>query len=115
MIISYKHTFIFVKTRKTAGSSIQAALLPALGDDDIVVGDDMVDGKLVAKNLDQAFSRDPHVPVRQMRLALSDGGWGSMFKFAFVRNPWDLVVSRYHWERRGRQCSPRDFRAWLVS
>jgi hypothetical protein len=39
--------------------------------------------------------------------------WNSLYKFAFVRNPWDLVVSRYHWERKGRRCSIEDFRAWL--
>ena len=23
--------------------------------------------------------------------------WNECFKFAFIRNPWDLMVSSYHW------------------
>ena len=36
MIISHKHKFIFVKTRKTAGTSVQEALERICGPDDIV-------------------------------------------------------------------------------
>ena len=36
MIVSFQHEFIFVKTRKTAGTSIEMALTPFCGPDDIV-------------------------------------------------------------------------------
>ncbi|MEQ8717539.1 MAG: sulfotransferase family 2 domain-containing protein [Acidimicrobiales bacterium] len=36
MIISHEHSFIFIKTHKTAGSSIEAALSPHVGDDAVV-------------------------------------------------------------------------------
>lgn len=36
MIISHKHNFIFIKTAKTAGSSIEAYLSPFCGESDIV-------------------------------------------------------------------------------
>ena len=35
MIISHKHKFIFVKCGKVAGSSLEIALRPHLGEDDI--------------------------------------------------------------------------------
>ena len=38
MIISHKHKFIFFKTRKTAGSSIQVTLAKHCGEDDIITG-----------------------------------------------------------------------------
>ncbi|HYW36145.1 MAG TPA: sulfotransferase family 2 domain-containing protein [Balneolaceae bacterium] len=38
MIISYKHNFIFIHNRKTAGSSIKVFLSPYLGDNDIMLG-----------------------------------------------------------------------------
>ena len=38
MIVSHKHKFIFFKTRKTAGSSIQVALANHCGPDDIITG-----------------------------------------------------------------------------
>ena len=36
MIISHKYKFIFIKTRKTAGSSIEYNLSNYLGDDDVI-------------------------------------------------------------------------------
>jgi sulfotransferase famil protein len=107
MIISYKHRFIFIKTRKTGSSSIQMALSTVCGDEDIIVCDQL------NRNLDKAFSRNPHTNLRQMKLAIAEGAWRSFFKFAFVRNPWDLVVSRYHWENKGMDCSVPDFRRWI--
>jgi hypothetical protein len=37
MIVSHKHKFIFLKTKKTAGTSIELALSPFCGDSDILV------------------------------------------------------------------------------
>jgi hypothetical protein len=114
MIISYKHQFIFLKTRKTASSSIQMALSTVCGDDDIIVGDENnINNPNVDRNIDKAFSRNTHVNLRQLKLAITEEEWQSFFKFAFVRNPWDLVVSRYHWEKKGIGCSVADFRDWL--
>lgn len=114
MIISYSRRFIFLKTRKTAGSSIQMALSEVCGIDDIVVSDDhSINGEGVGRNIEKSFSRNTHANLAQVRLALPEQEWTSFFKFAFVRNPWDLVVSRYHWERKGKHCSVTDFREWL--
>ncbi len=110
MIISYKHKFIFLKTRKTASSSIQSALSSVCGDDDIIVGDD---GPNVDRNIDKSFSRNTHVNLQQLKLAIPKKKWSSFFKFAFVRNPWDLVVSRYHWGKKGVDCTVAGFRDWL--
>jgi hypothetical protein len=107
MIISFRHAFLFVKTRKTGGSSVQMALSAVCGDEDIIVCDQL------NRNLDKAFSRNPHASLRQIKFAIPEASWRSFFKFVFVRNPWDLVVSRYHWERKGRDCSVADFRRWL--
>ena len=117
MIISYSRKFIFLKTRKTAGSSIQMALSEVCGHDDIVVGDDIsiLDGKSVGRNIQRSFTRNTHANLAQIRLAVSEEEWLNFFKFVFVRNPWDLVVSRYHWEKKGKQCSVSGFREWLPS
>ncbi|WP_333365934.1 sulfotransferase family 2 domain-containing protein [Microcoleus sp. N3A4] len=113
MIISYTHKFIFLKTRKTGSSSIQVALSLRCGDNDIIVGDENINGSNVDRNIDKAFSRNDHVNLMQMKIAIPDKIWNSFFKFAFVRNPWDLVVSRYYWEKKGIGCSAADFRDWL--
>lgn len=113
MIISYKHNFIFLKTRKSGSSSIQYALAAVCGSNDIIVGDDTIQGTNVDTNIQHSFTRDSHVSVRQLKLAMTQEKWASFFKFAFVRNPWDLVVSRYHWEKKGIGCSISNFREWL--
>tara|TARA_R110000824_G_scaffold144739_3_gene312786 strand:+ start:799 stop:2319 length:1521 start_codon:yes stop_codon:yes gene_type:complete len=111
MIISYKHKFIFMKTRKTAGSSIQKALVEFCGPDDIITPD--VESLDTARNIDKFFTDHPHPPIRDVRQFVGDDVWNSFFKFAFVRNPWSLVVSRYHWNKRGKECSVDDFKVFL--
>jgi len=111
MIISHKHKFIFMKTRKTAGTSIQLALSEYCGDDDIITPD--VDAKHLGKNVDKFFTDHPHPLIRDVKDYLGDNIWDSYYKFAFVRNPWDLVVSRYHWNMRRQNCSVEGFRKFL--
>ncbi len=41
-----------------------------------------------------------HLPAVIVRELVGERRWSSLFSFAFVRNPWDLVVSAYHFERR---------------
>lgn len=86
MIFSEKHRFIFFAAGKTGTTSIEEVLrpyaepppfvLPAAGDDD-------------AK----------HVPPRAVAAALGAAALKAYFTFAFVRNPWDWVLSNYFWNR----------------
>ena len=71
MIISYSRRFIFLKTRKTAGSSIQMALSEICGNDDIIVSDDRnINSKDIGRNIERSFSRNTHANLAQIRLAL---------------------------------------------
>jgi hypothetical protein len=36
MIVSYLHKFIFIRTKKTAGTTVEMTLAPACGPDDII-------------------------------------------------------------------------------
>lgn len=123
MIISHKHKFIFFKTRKTAGSSIQVALAEHCGPDDIITGqyrlgiDDH--SHSAGLNMDKFFTNHPHpelIPVKQF---LSKEIWDSYYKFAFVRNPFDVAVSRYHWDQKGKkgltETSIEGFKEWVNS
>ena len=122
MIISHKHKFIFFKTRKTAGTSLQIALSEFCGEDDIITGSHKFYGKETEEhfegvNMDKFWTDHPHPELEQTRKFLGEDIWNSYFKFAFVRNPYEIAVSRYFWERRGKlkmnDCSKDNFKVWI--
>ena len=101
-----------MKTRKTAGSSIQKALSTICGPDDIITPDAESPG--TAKNIDKFVMNHPHPPIGVVKNFIGEESWDKFFKFAFVRNPWSLAVSRYHWNKRGVDCSVKDFNNFLI-
>ena len=120
MIISHKHKFIFFKSKKTAGSSIQVTLAQHCGDDDIITGQyqDGVDDEThnTGLNMDEFFTNHPHPPLLETKDWFVDkygwDEWLGYFKFGFVRNPYEIAVSRYYWNKRGEFTSIVDFREW---
>ena len=92
MIISHKHKFIFIRPRKTAGTTMQNVLSQICGDNDIVTsGYD--DGN---KNIDQScWDGHPHPHLWDVKQLVGEDIWREYFKFTFVRNPFDRFVSAY--------------------
>ena len=115
MIISHKHKFIFMKTRKTAGTSIQTALTDICGPDDIISSD--VD--TVGRNEDKAcWDGHPHPHLWDVRKLVGEEVFNSSFKFAFVRNPFDVTVSRFYWNingkgQKGYDLTKEGFNRWI--
>ena len=79
MVISDRHRCIFVHIQKTGGASIETVLLR---------GD-----PAAAANSPQGRRHPPAYAIVPMA---GRERWGRYFKFAFVRNPWDRLVSWYH-------------------
>lgn len=106
MIVSFKHRFIFIKTRKTAGTSIEIALSKYCGPDDILTPfrpeDERIRTKLGYRGPQNYREADffNHMHASQVRERLDRPVWDSFFKFCFERNPWDKAISLYYWRYR---------------
>jgi hypothetical protein len=113
VILSYQRRFLFLKTRKTGGTSIELALSPVAGPDAIVTRlarDDEAKRRASgdrARNVlydQQAPLRNNrkyynHIKAPIVRERVGETLWNGLFKFSVERNPWDRQVSRYHWRQ----------------
>ena len=93
MIVSHKYRFIFVKTLKTAGTSIEVFLSQYCGPDDILTPILPHVEPHCPRNHDGFFN---HMPAHEIRERVGHPVWNSYFKFCVERNPWDKVLSYYH-------------------
>jgi hypothetical protein len=125
MIISHRHRFIFLKTRKTASTSIELALFGHLGPDDIVTpltrsGLTERAGHRPRHHIRPIFALDPrpqlsrvipleglkwidyhdHIRAGQVQGYVGVDVWRKYYKFAFERNVYDRQVSWFHYRTR---------------
>ena len=107
MIASHAHRFVFVKTRKTAGTSLEIALSRHCGPDDIVTRISPADEELRAaaggvppQNDDTDPSSYAHMGARRVIKVIGRETWDDYFTFAVERNPFDVVASSWRYSTR---------------
>lgn len=86
MILSHKRRFIFFAAGKTGTTSIESCL----GDYD----------ELPPFSREDHEKYDKHMPPAVFRARVSPAIWNGYYKFAFVRNPWDWLVSAAFFTRK---------------
>ncbi len=115
MIISHQHRFIFIKTIKTAGTSIEAYLSPLCGQEDVFTPIAPPEPGHQPRNFEGLHN---HISAWRVRQSVDPAIWNGYFKFCVERNPWDKTVSdfcmankragsRYQFDdyfKRGRFC-----------
>ena len=138
MIVSHAHQFIFLKTRKTGGTSVELALSTICGPDDVITWlgrDEKLREGRGPQNTEPDRSALPldlrlrlmlgaderaigavyanHMPARPARRLIGREAWDRYFKFSVERNPWDRQVSYYYYRCRDPETRP-DFKTWLT-
>lgn len=100
MLISHRHRFAFIHVPKTAGSSVAFALWPHADHADDYWANRWLDRIGIHVNHYAPYRRKKfrtHTSAAILQRQLPADVFADLFKFAFVRNPWDLLVSSYHY------------------
>lgn len=120
MLLSHDYKFIFIKTKKTAGTSIEISLSRYCNHpNDIITPISKEDEKIrealetIPKNFRGKGFRN-HMPAKEIQQKIETHQWKSYFKFCFVRNPWDALVSMYYF-RVKRGSEQRSFPTFVKS
>lgn len=103
MIISHSRKFIFIKPRKVAGTSVEVALAQYCGSEDVIT--ENVSSSEIDATTTQDFRRNDegffnHMRSKRIKKKIGEKIWNSYYKISIVRNPWDMLVSRYFWNKK---------------
>lgn len=115
MLVSHKYKFIFIKTSKTAGTSVEAFFeqycLP-LGEWELshsrnqyIGSTGMIGGR--GDGLHDILHS--HMSAKAVKKLLTPEQWDTYFKFSVVRNPFDRLVSRFFFEKKKKNIDIDNF------
>jgi hypothetical protein len=106
MLVSSQQKFLFVHIPKSAGTSVTAALIEFSDQPEKIWINRLLAKIGINVNWFGPFHwvrGRKHSTARQMKIMYSDSVFNDYYKFAFVRNPWALLVSYYHYIKSNQQ------------
>ena len=105
MVISFQKSFLFIHIPKTGGTSVRVALSPYQHQNEDFWSNRLLSKVGISVNYCLGDYRHlrfrTHDPVSVVAREFPPHVFNSLFKFAFVRNPWDVLVSTYKYIQAG--------------
>lgn len=104
VLVCYEHRFIFLKTRKTASTSVEMFFEPYCRDvapEDVTISvPETIGPKGIVGAREDCRRKESrewfgHIPATAVRDRLGFETWSTFFKFATVRNPYAAFLSYY--------------------
>lgn len=109
-LVSFKYGLVFVKTAKTAGTSIETDLSQRLEDNAIVTPVIPPEPGHVARNYlgpDGTPAFRNHMPARQIRALIGAERFNAMTRICVEREPVEKCISQFHMLRNAQSpCRP---------
>ena len=107
MIINHKYKFIFIKSFKTAGTSLEIALSKFCSDKDMITEIEPSD-EIIRKNLKYTGPQNNtgmkvHMSAGEIKSRIKSEIFENYFKFVVVRNPFDQIISAFYWHNESKK------------
>jgi len=108
MLVSHTHKFIYLKTKKTGGTSVEAYLERFCLPEDItdygghdreqtISEQGIVGSRHGGRNIKEDVYYN-HMPAAKVKELVGDDIWNTYTKICVMRNPWDRMVSKFWWQ-----------------
>tara|TARA_B110001469_G_C9605129_1_gene300812 strand:+ start:445 stop:1104 length:660 start_codon:yes stop_codon:yes gene_type:complete len=99
-MISKQKNFLFIHVPKTGGNSIQKILFQ-YSEDEIARINDKHDGEERFEIRNRNYDITKHSTLAEYKSVLVGSQLSKLYKFATIRNPWDMLISYYFSPHRG--------------
>jgi len=129
--VSHEKKFIFMKTAKTAGTSVEIFFEPYCLPPSSGVRRERTEEVVSSAGIVGYRGPDPsksafynHMSANDLRKKLGESCWNEYFKFSVIRNPFDKLVSAFYFFNRDNLTVSKNiqedflinsFRHWVVS
>jgi hypothetical protein len=124
MLISHRKQFIFIKTARTGGTSVELYFEPycmpegewtfSHAREQYVSKEGIIGyrGPNKSHNLDRWRN---HLSAKQIKEQIGDNIWTSYFKFTVVRNPFERLISQFYMQRNKANQQSKNIKKILKS
>lgn len=124
MLVSHRKKFIYTKTAKTAGTSIESYFEKYCMPDNLwtfkharneYISSDGIIGFRGSKDQLKKQIYYNHMHAIEIQRNIGKQLWDDYYKFSVIRDPFDKLVSAFYFSARDSDGSIESFRKWLIN